>query len=455
MLYHWYEMGHVALKPARAVAESCRYIVENPFNPLKHTSVGRHAIAACEVFERTTRRYTKPIFGLPTTRVANADVAVREEIVWERPFCRLIHFERELPLHVRAKDPRILLVAPMSGHFSTLLRGTVQALLPQHEVYITDWQDARSVPLAQGTFGLDDYIDYIREVLTLFAGDVHVVAVCQPAVPVLAAVSLMEEDGDANSPRSLVLAGGPIDTRESPTAVNRVALERGTDWFKRHVISLVPWPYPGTGRLVYPGFLQLTGFMSMNLNRHANAHRELFVSLVRGDGDSAEKHREFYDEYLAVMDLAEEFYIDTIDNVFVRQLLPQGALYHRGRRVNPGAIRRAALMTIEGEKDDITGLGQCRAAHRLTLNLPDHMRYHYEASGVGHYGIFNGSRFRIDIAPRIEQFIMSFDPRSEFISEGRVPGFAQASAHLPDDDPSSAAFTFAGEDVGATKASVG
>ena len=443
MLYHWYEMGHVALKPARAVAESVRYLFESPFNPLAHTAVGRHASAACEVFERTTRRYDKPAFGLAHTEIGRRSVAVSEQVVWERPFCRLVHFRRDLPPEEREGDPRVLLVAPMSGHFATLLRGTVEALLPSHEVYITDWQDARAVPLGAGTFGLDDYIDYVRDMLRLLRGDVHVFAVCQPAVPVLSAVSLMEEEGDPAAPLSMILAGGPIDTRVSPTAVNRVAVSRGTDWFRRHVITNVPWPNQGAGRQVYPGFLQLSGFMSMNLDRHANAHKELFLHLVRGDGDSAEKHRAFYDEYLAVMDLAAEFYLDTIDTVFVRHALPRGAMIHRGRRVDPGAIRRTALMTIEGGKDDITGLGQCRAAHDLCTGLPDARKLHLECTEVGHYGIFNGSRFRAEIAPAVAQFVRMFDPRAELIPTRQAASRGAAVSTVGNYDPASVAFTFA------------
>ncbi len=443
MLYHWYEMSHAALKPARAVAESFRYLLENPFNPFTHTHVGRHAAAACEVFERTTRRYAKPTFGLAKTNVGNREVRVSENVIWERPFCRLVHFNRELPAADREADPRILLVAPMSGHFATLLRGTVEALLPNHEVFITDWQDARSVPASAGRFGLDDYVDYVREMLTLFRGDVHVLAVCQPAVPVMAAVSLMEQDGDPNAPLSMILAGGPIDTRLNPTAVNRMALKHSIDVFERNVITTVPWPHPGAGRTVYPGFLQLSGFVSMNLDRHANAHKDLFLHLVHGDGDSAEKHREFYDEYLAVMDLTSEFYLDTIETVFIRHALPKGEMRHRGRIVDPSQIRSTALMTIEGEKDDITGLGQCRAAHDLCTGLWVDRKLHIECAGVGHYGIFNGSRFRAEIAPRIAQFVRAFDPRAELIPGYEHAARRPAASATPAHDPASVAFTFA------------
>lgn len=443
MLYHWYEMGHVALKPARAVAESVRYLFENPFNPLAHTALGRHASAACEVFERTTRRYDKPAFGLSRTTIGRRSVAVSEDVVWQRPFCRLVHFRRDLAPDEREGDPKVLLVAPMSGHFATLLRGTVEALLPNHEVYITDWQDARAVPLEAGTFGLADYIDDVRDMLRFLRGDVHVFAVCQPAVPVLSAVALMEEDGDPAAPLSMILAGGPIDTRLSPTAVNRMAVERGTDWLRKNVLTNVPWPHQGAGRHVYPGFLQLTGFMSMNFDRHATAHKELFMHLVRGDGDSAEKHRAFYDEYLAVMDLTAEFYLDTIETVFVRHALPRGEMTHRGRRVNPGAIRRTALMTIEGEKDDITGLGQCRAAHGLCAGLASERKLHVECPGVGHYGIFNGSRFRNEIVPAVAQFMRTFDPRSELIPARSPSARAAVVPAVAGYDPASVAFTFA------------
>ncbi len=444
MLYHWYELSHAAMRPARAAVDSMHRVCSNPLNPLAHTPAFRHTMAACEVFERATRRYGKPKFAIKSTRVRGAEVAVEESVIWQRPFCRLLHFKRDITAHERERDPRVLVVAPVSGHFATLLRGTVEALLPDHEVFITDWLDARDVPLSAGSFDLDDYIDYVRDMLTELGGDVHVFAVCQPSVPVLAAIALMEEDADLFVPRSIILAGGPIDTRISPTAVNSVAERRGIDWFRHHVITTVPWPNAGAGREVYPGFLQLSGFMSMNIDRHTRAHKELFMSLVRGDGDTAEKHREFYDEYLAVMDLAAEFYLQTVDTVFVRHALPKGEMNHRGRRVDPGKIRRPALFTIEGEKDDITGVGQCRAALELCTGLPDEKKSHYECHGVGHYGIFNGSRFRTDIAPRIAQFIRSFDPRADLIPvEPAIRRAAAACAAPHEADPSLAAFTFA------------
>jgi poly(3-hydroxybutyrate) depolymerase len=411
VLYHWYEFGRAAFRPARVAADSARLFF-NPLNPLSHTPVGRSALAACEVFERATRRYAKPDFAITRTMVDGRSVAVTEDVVWEQPFCRLLHFKRAIDRARAARDPRLLLVAPMSGHFATLLRGTVETFLPDHEVYITDWRDARDVPLADGNFDLDDYIAAMRAMLGLFGGDVHVFAVCQPSVPVLAAAALMDADGEA-VPLSLILAGGPVDTRVNPTRVNTLAEQRGTDWFRHNVITNVPWPCAGRGRQVYPGFLQLSGFMTMNLDRHVEAHKEMFLHLVRGDGDSADKHREFYDEYLAVMDLAAEFYLQTVDSVFVQHLLPRGLLTHRGRAIDLGALRRPALMTIEGEKDDITGTGQCRAAHELCLAIPAANRLHFECPRVGHYGIFNGSRFRREIAPRMAKFMRAHDPCAE------------------------------------------
>lgn len=444
MLYNLYEISHAAVTPARAAAGNYEAFFRNPFNPMTHTSLGRHAAAACQVFERTTRRYPKPTFGLHSTQVDGKDVLVREEVVWQKPFCRLIRFARGITTERNDRDPKILIVAPMSGHYATLLRGTVERFLPDHEVYITDWQDARSVPLSAGHFDLDSYIDYIQEMLAIFGGDVHVFAVCQPSVPVLAAVSLMEADGDANVPASVIFAGGPVDTRINPTAVNELAVERGLDWFSNNAIEVVPWPNMGFGRSVYPGFLQLTGFMSMNVDRHMTAHKDMFMHLVYGDCDSAEKHRTFYDEYLAVMDLTAEFFLQTIDTVFVRHALPEGEMYHRGRRVDPSAIHRVAMMTIEGEKDDITGLGQCRAAHDLAPSIPDDMRYHYEAKGVGHYGVFNGTRFRRDIAPRIAQFVRINDARAEhLVSMPEIdPCATKAAAHANPCEISDVAFTF-------------
>lgn len=407
MIYQLYEFNHAAVQPLRAYADVMKLLYSNPLNPISHTPFGRSVAAAAELFERTTRRYGKPTFGLTKTTVDWKQVAVEERIVWSRPFCNLIRFERDLPAG-RKPSPKLLIVAPMSGHYATLLRGTVEAMLPHADVHITDWTDARMVPVGGGRFDLDDYIDYVIEMFHELGPDTHVMAVCQPSVPVLAAVALMEARKDPMAPATMTLMGGPVDTRRNPTAVNLLAEEKGIDWFRDNVIMPVPWPEPGVGRAVYPGFLQLSGFMSMNLDRHITAHKEFFGHLVKNDGDGAEKHRDFYDEYLAVMDLTAEFYLQTVDTVFVRHALPKGEMKHRGTAVDPKAIRNTALLTIEGENDDISGLGQTKAAHTLCVNIPADRRVHYMQPAVGHYGVFNGSRFRSEIVPRIVDFMVSY-----------------------------------------------
>jgi poly(3-hydroxybutyrate) depolymerase len=406
-LYHLYEMQHAAFGPLRFAADATRLFFQSPANPLAVTLWGKSVAAGCEMFERVTRRYAKPAWNLDETVIDGEAVPVTAEVAWELPFCNLVHFARatEEPRH----DPRVLIVAPMSGHYATLLRGTVEAFLPGHDVYVTDWIDARMVPQSEGRFDLDDYIDYVVSMLHLLGEGTHVIAVCQPSVPVLAAVSLMEMRNDPYAPRSMTLMGGPIDTRSNPTAVNRLAEERGIDWFRRNVVMKVPFPNPGMMREVYPGFLQITGFMGMNLDRHLDAHRDMFMHLVRGDGDSAQKHREFYDEYLAVMDMTAEFYLQTVETVFIKHSLPKGELMHRNTRVDPSKIRNVALLTVEGELDDISGVGQTEAAHRLCSNIPAANKEHYLQLGVGHYGVFNGSRFRSQIAPRISAFINQHD----------------------------------------------
>lgn len=403
MFYQLYEMNHAAMAPLRASADMMRQACNNPLNPLSNTAFGRSLDAGFEVFERLTRRYSKPEFGLTLTEIDGKAVEVVEEIVWWRPFCRLIHFKRNLAKKTAA-DPKVLLAAPMSGHYATLLRGTVEALLPHADIYITDWIDARTVPSSEGRFDLDDYVSHVIQMLHQIGQGTHVVAVCQPSVPVLAAVSVMEADGDEFAPASMTLMGGPIDTRINPTAVNELATAKPIEWFRDNVVMQVPWPQAGFGRSVYPGFLQLSGFMSMNLDRHMTAHKDFYLNLVKNDGDSAEKHREFYDEYLAVMDLTAEFYLQTVETVFIEHALPKGKLMHRGRAVEPAAIRKAALFTVEGENDDISGVGQTRAAHDLCSSLPQEKRKHYMQPDVGHYGVFNGSRFRRDIVPQMVDF---------------------------------------------------
>jgi poly(3-hydroxybutyrate) depolymerase len=406
-MYWMYEMSHAALNPARAFADATRLFYKNPVNPLSHTTFGKSVAAAAELFERSIRRYARPDWNIASTLVGGERVPVQISTVWQRPFCEVLHFARTFERAPSRPQPKLLIVAPMSGHYATLLRGTVEAFLPNHDVYVTDWADARTVPVSEGRFDLDDYIDYVISILHFLGGDTHVVAVCQPSVPVIAAVAVMEAANDPYVPSSMTLMGGPIDTRVNPTGVNRLAEERGTEWFRRNVITKVPFPHPGVMRDVYPGFLQLNGFVSMNLDRHIEAHQNLFKHLVQGDGDSAQKHREFYDEYLAVMDLSAEFYLQTVDTVFVKHALPKGEMTHRGQKVDPSAIRRVALLTVEGEHDDISGVGQTEAAHRLCSNIPAVRKAHWLQPGVGHYGVFNGSRFRAEIAPRISDFIMS------------------------------------------------
>ena len=404
MFYKFYEMNHALIQPWRSVAHATGMFYRNPINPISKTDFGRTMAAWTEVFERSTRRYAKPEFGIESTVIDGNEIAVNEAVVWEKPFCKLVRFERALK-KPRANQPKILLVAPMSGHYATLLRGTVERFLPEADVYITDWVDARNVPVSDGDFDLSDYIDYLIEMMEQLGPETHVVGVCQPSVPVLAAVAVMEKDGNPNAPTSMTLMGGPIDTRRNPTAVNELAEEKDLSWFEDNVTMDVPFPNAGFGRKVYPGFLQLTGFMSMNLDRHVIAQKDFFMHMVRDDGDSAERHRDFYDEYLAVMDLTAEFYLQTIEVVFIEHALANGTLKHRGKLVDLGAIRNVALFTIEGENDDITGRGQTEAALDLCPNIPDALKFHYEQPDVGHYGVFNGSRFRKECAPKMLSFM--------------------------------------------------
>ena len=402
MLYALYEMQRATLAPMRMFASSALNVLDRPNNLWRPTTIGRMAVAALDSFEHTTRAFSKPEFGLATTEIDGETVAVTEEIVAVRPWCNLVRFRRAVE---RPGDPKVLLVAPMSGHYATLLRGTVSALLPDCDVYITDWNDAREMPLSGAGFDLDDYVDYLIEFIRQLGADTHLIAVCQPAVPVLAAVAVMNAGEPQNAPRSMTLIGGPIDTREGITAVNEFATKHDLAWFERTVIQRVPFGHGGCLRRVYPGFLQLAGFMAMNMERHMDAHRKMFMHLVEGDGESLESKRAFYTEYRSVMDLSAEFYLQTIESVFLEHRLPRGLLTHHGVLVEPSSIERTAMLTIEGERDDISGIGQTKAAHRLTSNLPESMRMHYEQQGVGHYGLFNGRRFNVEIAPRIKAFI--------------------------------------------------
>ena len=413
MLYSMIEMHRAAAAPMRMFARANRIMFESDYNVLSRTEFGKSIAATSSLFESLTRSYGKPVWGLEHTEINGKEVSVDVETVWSDAWCNLVHFQRDPEeladaLGEAAPQPRLLIVAPLSGHYATLLRGTVEAFLPHFEVYITDWTDARMVPLFQGRFSLDDYIDYVRRMIGEVGPGANVLAVCQPGPPTLAAIALMSEDNDPNVPASMTFMGSPIDCRKSPTVPNLLAEERPFEWFEENMIYTVPMPYPGAMRRVYPGFVQLSSFMNMNWERHVDAHWSFFEHLVGDDGDSASKHREFYDEYLSVLDLSAEFYLDTIKRIFQNHELPLGTFMHRGRLVKPSTITKTALMTVEGEKDDISGIGQTQAAHDLCSNLPEDMQLDYIQPGVGHYGVFNGSRFRKEIVPRVVNFIHKF-----------------------------------------------
>ena len=401
MLYDAYEVQRSFLTGASRMASMGAGWLNNPANPLSYGSMGPVVAASLDVFAHASAPRGKPEFGIDHVKVGKKSVPVMEEIALRKPFGQLKHFRKE----GIEGQPKLLIVAPMSGHYATLLRGTVERMLPGHDVYITDWRDAKLVPLTEGSFDLDDYIDYLIEFLETVGPGGHMIAVCQPAVPAFAAVALMNADKHPCRPRSLTMMGGPIDTREAPTAVNLLATERPQAWFQRNVIATVPMTYPGAGRKVYPGFLQLAGFMTMNLGNHLTSHWEMFKHLVDGDDEEAEATRSFYDEYLSVCDMASEYYLQTVDVVFQRHLLPKGEFMHRGRRVDPAAIIGTALLAIEGERDDISGIGQTRAALDLATKLPSAKKQYLLASGAGHYGIFNGRKWRERIAPVVEKFI--------------------------------------------------
>ncbi|MGQ0671602.1 MAG: polyhydroxyalkanoate depolymerase [Hyphomicrobium sp.] len=421
MQYHAYEFAHLMLQPMRFAVRIMKDFADQPLNPLSATPLMRQFSAACEVFEGVTRRYGKPDWNIKETSIHGLKVPVREELVLSRPFCNLIHFDRPEELVGKRYDPKLLIIAPMSGHYATLLRGTVQEMIKEHNVYVTDWVDAREIPLIAGPFDLDDFIDQIIEFLRFLGPNTHLLAVCQPSVPALAATAVMAAANDPCQPASLTMMGGPIDTRRNRTAVNKLAESRSMSWFRQNVITQVPFPNPGFMRSVYPGFIQLTGFMTMNLERHTQAHAKLFENLVKGDCDPVQAHKVFYDEYLAVMDLPAEFYLQTVEQVFQKHALPNGTMMHRGRPVDCKAIRNTAIITVEGERDDICGMGQTEAAHDLCPNVPVDEHYHYVQPGVGHYGVFNGTRFRTEIAPRIREMIRTVQFKRRIRSEALIP----------------------------------
>jgi poly(3-hydroxybutyrate) depolymerase len=403
MLYTAYEMQKAWLAGAGALADMSARMLDNGANPFAYLGGGNVLSSALEVFAHAAAPRGKPAFGLNETVIDGETVAVTEEIVLQKPFGQLKRFVRA----GREGDPKLLIVAPMSGHFATLLRGTVERMLPGHDVYITDWRDAKAVPLAAGSFDLDDYVDYLVEFLEAIGPGAHMLAVCQPSVPCYAAAALMSGAQHPCRPKTLTMMGGPIDTRKAPTAVNLLAQNRPYEWFSSTVIARVPDMYPGAGRKVYPGFLQLSGFMSMNLGNHMNSHYEMFKHLVAGEDLAADATKDFYDEYRSVCDMSAEFYLQTIDVVFQNHSLPKGEMMHRGTRIDPAAISDIALLAVEGERDDISGLGQTKAALDIATALPDAMKQYYIAEGAGHYGIFNGSKWRDQIAPVVEGWIKS------------------------------------------------
>jgi poly(3-hydroxybutyrate) depolymerase len=407
MLYQLHEMQRSFLNPLMQWADASAKLFSNPVSPFAHTPFAQRIAAGYELMYRLGKDYEKPAFGLTSTTINGQTVGIMERIAVDKPFCQLLHFKKDMSDAEFAglKQPTVLLVAPLSGHHATLLRDTVRALLPDHDVYVTDWVDARMVPLSDGPFHLDDYIYYVQDFIRHLGPDVHVISVCQPTVPVLAAISLMATNKDAKLPKTMVMMGGPIDPRKSPTAVNDLATEKPFSWFENTVIYAVPGNYPGFGRKVYPGFLQHAGFIAMNPGRHAQSHREFYQHLVRGDDDSAEAHRKFYDEYNAVLDMPAEYYLETIKTVFQESRLPKGTWEVGGQLVRPQDIESVALFTIEGELDDISGAGQTQAAHELCTGIPPEKQQHFTAPKCGHYGIFSGRRWREIICPMIGEFI--------------------------------------------------
>ncbi|MDN3921661.1 polyhydroxyalkanoate depolymerase [Roseateles violae] len=413
MLYQLFETQRALLSPFAEFASASAKLYSHPLLPFAHTLLSPRVSAGLDLMHRLAKDYEKPGFDIHGVEVDGVDVAVQELVPVEKPFCRLLRFKRytdDLAVLAKMKtQPTVLVVAPLSGHHSTLLRETVRQLLKDHKVFITDWTDARMVPTEVGPFHLDDYIAYVQEFIRhVGAADCHVISVCQPTVPVLAAISLMASRGET-TPRSMTMMGGPIDARKSPTAVNNLATNKSHSWFENNVIFRVPPNYPGAGREVYPGFLQHTGFVAMNPDHHLKAHYDYFLDLVRGDGDSAETHRRFYDEYNAVLDMPAEYYLDTIKTVFQDFALVNGTWVVDGEPVRPQDIRGTALLTVEGELDDISGAGQTRAAHELCAGIPSEHQYHYDAIGAGHYGIFSGRRWRENVYPQLRDFIAKYD----------------------------------------------
>lgn len=434
-IYYTHDMKDFFSRPVNFGSFLFRKINSGALSPYGYTTAGRSVAAGMELLERSTNRYRKPSFGIESVTCADDHVyAIHERVLEKKPFCQLLHFKKELiakseftPFWEPIKQPKVLIVAPYSGHYATLLRDTVRALLPENDVYITDWENARDVPLVAGHFNLEDYIQYLMDFAKVIGHDYHMVAVCQPAVPVLAMTALLAAHDSPYQPRSITLMGGPIDTRINPTKVNSLAKEKSNEWFKRTVIARVPHYYPGALRSVCPGFLMLQGFMSLNLDAHLGSHHRLFDHLIKGDADSADAHRSFYDEYRAVLDLPSHYFLDSVRTAFQEHLLPRGEMFWKGERVNTHAIHKTALMTVEGEKDDISGVGQTRASHDICPNIPSHKRQHHLQPGVGHYGVFNGKRWRQSTAPLVSDFIYNNDPLSDFGKKPRTRHSVQES----------------------------
>jgi poly(3-hydroxybutyrate) depolymerase len=411
MLYQLYETQRALLAPFAEFASASSKLYSHPLSPFTHTPMAQRVSAGFDLVHRLAKDYEKPEFNITQAHVQGVPVAVQQQVAIEKPFCRLLRFKRftdnPQALGTMKGQPTVLVVAPLSGHHSTLLRDTVTSLLQDHKVFITDWTDARMVPTDAGPFHLDDYVAYVQEFIRHIGPDVNVISVCQPTVPVLAAVSLMASAGEPTPP-TLTMMGGPIDARRSPTAVNNLAMNKSHDWFEHNVIYRVPPNYPGATRRVYPGFLQHSGFVAMNPDRHLSSHYDYFLDLVRGDLEGADAHREFYDEYNAVLDMPAEYYLDTIRVVFQEFALVNGSWRVHGELVQPQDITTSALLTIEGELDDISGAGQTKAAHGLCTGIPKTRQFHYDAIGAGHYGIFSGRRWREQVYPQVRDFIATY-----------------------------------------------
>ena len=429
MLYQLYESQRAMLSPFSEFASASSKLYSHPLSPFAHTPHATRVSAGLDLMHRLAKEYEKPEFGITTVKVNGTDVAVQEQVALEKPFCRLLRFKRftdEPELLTRMKDqPTVLVVAPLSGHHSTLLRETVRQLLVDHKVFITDWTDARMVPPEEGPFHLDDYVAYVQDFIRHVGPEVNVMSVCQPTVPVLAAISLLASNGEF-TPRTMTMMGGPIDARKSPTAVNNLAMNKSYEWFENNVIYRVPMNYPGGGRRVYPGFLQHTGFIAMNPDRHLKSHYDYFMDLMRGEDESAEFHRSFYDEYNAVLDMPAEYYLDTIHTVFQDYSLVNGTWEVNGQLVRPQDIKTTALLTIEGELDDISGAGQTKAAHDLCSGIPSTRQFHYDVMGAGHYGIFSGRRWREDCYPVVRDFIAKYQAAEPAAAKRRARTAASA-----------------------------